>query len=130
MTTEVFRALLADTISTMSKEELRNIIMNTPDKDLGAVGKVVLAEKGRKGKKVEEEGKKVESEEGKVIENPVGEVGNPPARIVAKVKPPKKTIPALGLEKERAASAVLSAGEGHFGCEKGKRKSTSPIHAT
>ena len=41
--------LLADTISTMSTEELRNIIMNTPDKDLAAVGAGVLAVKRKRG---------------------------------------------------------------------------------
>jgi len=45
MPTDIFRALLADIISTMTTEELRNIIMNTPDKDLEAVGAAVLAEK-------------------------------------------------------------------------------------
>jgi hypothetical protein len=45
MPMDVFRALIADTISTMSVEELRNIILQTPDKELGAVGAAVLAEK-------------------------------------------------------------------------------------
>jgi hypothetical protein len=49
MPTNVFRALLADTISTMTTKELRNIIMNTPDQDLETVGAAVLAEKGKKG---------------------------------------------------------------------------------
>ena len=49
MSNEVFRELLADTISTMSTEELRNIIMNTPDKDLAVVGSGVLAEKRKRG---------------------------------------------------------------------------------
>jgi len=48
MSMDVFRALIADTISTMSVEELRNIILKTPDKELGAVGAAVLAEKGKK----------------------------------------------------------------------------------
>jgi predicted hydrolase (HD superfamily) len=48
MPMDVFRALIADTISTMSVEELRNIILQTPDKELGAVGAAVLAEKGKK----------------------------------------------------------------------------------
>jgi len=49
MPTDIFRALLADTISTMTTEELRNIIMNTPNQDLETVGAAVLAEKGKKG---------------------------------------------------------------------------------
>ena len=48
MPMDVLRALIADTISTMSVEQLRNIILQTPDKELGAVGAAVLAEKGNK----------------------------------------------------------------------------------
>jgi hypothetical protein len=45
MPMDVLRAMIADTISTMSIEELRNIILQTPDKELGGVGAAVLAEK-------------------------------------------------------------------------------------
>jgi hypothetical protein len=48
MPMDVFRALIADTISTMGVEQLRNIILQTHEKELGAVGAAVLAEKGKK----------------------------------------------------------------------------------
>jgi hypothetical protein len=47
MPTDIFRALLADTISKMTTVELRNIIINTPNGDLEAIGAAVLAEKGK-----------------------------------------------------------------------------------
>ena len=47
MPTDIFRALLADTISNMTTDELRNIIINTPNGDLEAIGAAVLAEKGK-----------------------------------------------------------------------------------
>jgi hypothetical protein len=54
MITGIFlkKALLADTISTMTTEELRNIIMHAPDKDLEVVGAAVLAEKRRMGTQI------------------------------------------------------------------------------
>ena len=84
MSTEVFRALIADTISTMSIEQLRNVILETPDKDLGAVGAAVLAEKGKKAvnaevppvgmKAVKKKGgtKTVKNTPGKQTPTPVG----------------------------------------------------------
>jgi hypothetical protein len=48
MPMDVFRALIADTISTMGVGQLRNIILQTHEKELGAVGAAVLAEKGKK----------------------------------------------------------------------------------
>jgi len=47
MSNDVFRALIADTMSTMSEQQLRNIILQAPDKDLGTLGAMVLAEKGK-----------------------------------------------------------------------------------
>lgn len=47
MSMDVFRALIAEAISTMSAEELRIVILQTPDKELGTVGAAVLAEKKR-----------------------------------------------------------------------------------
>ena len=77
---EVFRALIADTISTMSVEQLRNIILETPDEELGAVGGAVLAEKGKKVvsavgvKAVKKKGgtKTVKNTPGKQTPTPVG----------------------------------------------------------
>ena len=81
---EVFRALIADTISTMSIEQLRNVILQTPDKELGTVGATVLAEKGKKAvntevpavgvKAVKKKGgtKTVKNTPGKQTPTPVG----------------------------------------------------------
>jgi len=52
MSSAMVRALLADTISTMTTEELRNVIMETPDTNLEAVVEAVLAEKRKRADQV------------------------------------------------------------------------------
>lgn len=57
MPSEVFKALIADSLSTMSHEQLSNIIramMEKPNTNIDDVGAVVLAEKAKKGALVNE----------------------------------------------------------------------------
>ena len=48
MSTDIIREFLAEALSTMTAEEMKNVFMNTPDKDLETVGAAVLVEKRKK----------------------------------------------------------------------------------
>lgn len=95
MPTNIFKALLADTISTMTTEELRNIILNTPDKDLEAVGAAVLAEKRKKATQINQPGVQVPveniqgAEEGGAVPKTAKKSKTAKRKVVAK-KPTKK----------------------------------------
>jgi hypothetical protein len=65
MSFETCKALIADMVSSMSNDQLKNVIFNISNTNLEEVGKAILAEKGRKGMEV---GKEEEKEHGKEIE--------------------------------------------------------------
>jgi len=57
MPSEVFKAFIADSLSTINQQQLRNIIlamMEKPNTNIDDVGEVILAEKAKKGTVVSE----------------------------------------------------------------------------
>jgi hypothetical protein len=87
MSTDIIRAFIADALTTMTIEEMRNIIKDTPDNGLEAVGARVLAEKRKKTAQIIEPG----------VEVPVGDVegaeeGGPATKIAKKSKTVKKKV--------------------------------------
>jgi hypothetical protein len=85
MSTDIIRAIIADALTTMTIEDMRNIIKDTPDNGLEAVGARVLAEKRKKTAQIIQAGVKV----------PVGDVegaeeGVPVTNTIQKPKTVKK----------------------------------------
>jgi len=59
MSTDIIRAFITDALTTMTTEELSNIIKNAPDRELEAVGARVLVEKRKKTTQIIQHGVKV-----------------------------------------------------------------------
>lgn len=78
MSIELVKRLLVNTTSTMSKEEIVNAILNTPDNHLDAIGQAILTEKGKRGN--ERQGTEINKEE--VV---VEEVGTEVKNVVEKI---------------------------------------------
>jgi hypothetical protein len=89
MSTDIIREFLAEALSTMTSEEMKNVFMNTSDKDLEVVGAAVLAEKRKKTTPVIQSGVQIP------VENMEGaEEGEPVTKRAKKSKTVKKKVAA------------------------------------
>jgi hypothetical protein len=109
MSTNIIREFLAEALSTMTAEEMKNVFMNTPDKDLETVGAAVLVEKRKKTTPAVQPGVQipVENVEG-------GEEGGPVTKMAKKSKTVNKKVVARKAVKKISA---LKAGPSTRKCE-------------
>jgi len=98
MSSAMVRALLADTVSTMTTEELRNVIIKTPDTNLEAVVEAVLAVKRKRTDQGVHPGVQVPVEESEGAE----EGGASMQKTV------RKTVPKKPAKKPSAQKAGLT----------------------
>jgi len=98
MSSETFKALVIEMITSLSKDQLKLVLGNISDSSLEEVGKVLLAEKGRKGNEDKQVDKPVEKrveesvEVEKAVEKAVEKVVKDKGGDIAKPKVPKKVI--------------------------------------
>jgi hypothetical protein len=108
MSFETCKALIADMVSSMSNDQLKNVIFNISNTNLEEVGKAILAEKGRKGMEV---GKEEEKEHGKEIEKDTEKNLDIVKNVAPKIKTQKKAVPPRSDVGKGAVSVVVPNGK-------------------
>lgn len=117
MSTEVFRELLADALKTMSKEELVEVLIESPEEHLSVLGKAVLEKKREIGRSKGASGgaggvSKANGES--IVESQTGgtdcEAG-PSARVEAMPRELEKEIPSRKRKRKSPMFIVPSSRE-------------------
>jgi hypothetical protein len=128
MSSETFKELIIDLITCLSKDQLKAVLGNISESNLGEIMRALVAEKERKGNEVKHVEKEVEEEVEKGVE---AEVEKPveaekevqevkaKARIIAKTKAPKKVVYGRSNGRKPVAAVV---GEKKTGTRSKKRK--------
>jgi hypothetical protein len=108
MSTDIIREFLADALSTMTADEMKNVFMNTPDKDLETVGAAVLVEKRKKTTQTPRSEVKVPM--GNAEESEVAKTAKKPKtasnKAVAKKPAKKASAQRAGLRKGKGVSQL------------------------
>jgi hypothetical protein len=102
MSSETFKELIIDLITCLSKDQLKAVLGNISESNLGEIMRALVAEKERKGNEVKQVEKEVEMEVEKEVETEVKipveaekeveKVLKAKGRIIAKAKAPKKVV--------------------------------------
>jgi hypothetical protein len=136
MSSETFKELIIDLITCLSKDQLKAVLGNISESNLGEIMRALVAEKERKGNEVKQVEKEVEMEVEKEVETEVKipveaekevvKVVKAKERIIARAKAPKEVV--YGRRNtSKAVAAVREQGKTGTRSKKRKRESNYGI---